>query len=182
MRKEKPLTPKRRIMGGARRTPNRRTPGSKKKSAKKLPLILPTASTATRETSKRALFLSPTQENVQPAKSTSEHTIRAEKSKRALFSPPRRLERSISNSAYISSTSSIASSEFIAMKRKRENDDENIEPRATKLAKCQSTAFLTRLSSAEFAHSNTIQKAASENSVYIHQQLSASHKQVSCEI
>lgn len=176
MKKDKNGTPKRRVIGGARRTPGRKTPGSKKKkSMSNIPIILPTASTATRETSKRALFLSPTQDIAKPSESFSSDPMnRIEKSRRALFSSPRKFQRSISNMTYTSCNSSSMGS---AMKRKRENDDENIEPRNSKLAKCQGSALLSRISSSDFQNASMI-RATSDNTIYSHQQLSASHKQV----
>lgn len=123
---------------------------------------------ATRETSKRALFLSPPQEEVK-VDIAPEFTRRIEKSKRALFSPTRRLERSISNISSISNNSSL--------KRPRENDDdENVEPPNNKLAKYHGTVFQMRSSSAEFKPT-LLAKATSENSMCHPHQLSASHKQ-----
>ncbi|XP_055315475.1 uncharacterized protein LOC129575627 [Sitodiplosis mosellana] len=186
-RKEKVSTPKRRGLAN-RRTPGRKTPGSLKKSAKKLVPVVPKFATATRETSKRALFLSPTQEEAKnPAPSSMSSDIsRREKSKRALFSPQRRLERSISNISNASSASgstSFSSSNkknhcerinyfnrtssdvSISYKRRLEqDDDENMEPHRSKFQRTEH-------------HSSTLHKAASENSMYQSQQLSASHKQ-----
>lgn len=174
MKKNKIGTPKRRTVGGARRTPSRKTPGSKKKAIRNIPIVLPTASTATRETSKRALFLSPSEDIAKPTESLpSEPFNRIEKSKRALFSSPRRFQRSLSSLTYTSCNSSTGS----AMKRKRENDDENVEPRLSKLPKCQSNALLSRISSSDF-QSAPIIRATSDNTFYTHQQLSVSHKQV----
>lgn len=176
MKKDKVLTPKRRTVGGSRQTPSRKTPGSKKKAIRNIPIILPTASTATRETSKRALFLSPNEDvpkSIEPI--AAEPSNRIEKSRRALFSSPRRFQRSLSSLTYTSCNSS--STMGSAMKRKRENDDENVEPRTSKLQKCQSSALLSRISSSDF-QSAPIIRATSDNSFYTHQQLSASHKQV----
>lgn len=170
----------------------RKTPGSLKKSATKLATVAPKFGTATRETSKRALFLSPTQEEVKnPGPSiASDISRRVEKSKRALFSPPRRLERSISNISNVSSQSSSTSFSMlnnnsnkknpierlhyfnrtssdlsISLKRRLEtDDDENMEPHRSKFQRTEH-------------HNNTLTKAASENSMYQNQQLSASHKQ-----
>lgn len=179
MKKDKRLTPKRRTIGGARRTPSRKTPGrktpgSQKKLTRNLSVILPTTSTATRETSKRALFLSPSHDLPKPTETSApEPSSRIEKSRRALFSSPRRFQRSISNVTY-TSCNSLGS----ATKRKREIDDENIEPRISKLLKCQSGALPQRMLSSDF-QSAPIMRATSDNTIYSHQQLSASHKQVS---
>lgn len=165
--------------------------------------------TATRETSKRALFLSPTQEEPSsqvaavPANSSSSGDIRRiEKSKRALFSPPRRLERSISNlsnsSSQNSSTSfggsmSINGSNKMAfidrltyfnrtnsdvsinLKRRLQSDDdnENMEPSQHR-NKLQRTDHQSQYYPMQ---TNKLTKAASENSMYPNQQLSVSHKQ-----
>lgn len=153
----------------------------------------------TRETSKRALFLSPTQD--EPPKepvASAEIACRIEKSKRALFSPPRRLERSISNISTISNCSLSNSSHkmsqhmeahssglgrtytdgsVMSMKRKRESyNEENMEPqRSSKIAKYQSQSTIQSLTA---AHSTMLlPKSASENAMYPSQQLSASHKQ-----
>lgn len=152
------------------------------------------SSTATRESSKRALFLSPAQEEYK-TKIAPEVSVRVEKSKRALFSPAHRFERSISNVAYASNSNLNAdimklnqynsshclnrttSDVSINLKRRREHDNENVEPHNNKLAKCQSSALPARISSMDY-HSNTLAKASSENSMYNIQQLSASHKQV----
>lgn len=176
MKKVKPATPKRRTFSvGGRRTSARKTPGSSKKAARSIALIVPTA---TRETSKRALFLSPASEDVQVPKFQPEMSVRVEKSKRALFSPPRRMERSISTMAYSSSNSSL-NDISVGMKRRRENDDENVEPQNRKMAKFQShTTFTPRLMSNDM-RGNALGRAASENTMYNQQQLSASHKQVS---
>lgn len=172
----------------------RKTPGSsKKRSAKKLVNVAPKMP-ATRETSKRALFMSPPQEE-KPVKNNvaQELNCRVEKSKRVLFSPPRRFERSISNISNVSSSSSFTnsikklelskglsrtvsdvSSNF---KRKREiDDDENMEPRHNKLARYHGAGPSVIKSSGDI-HGNALFKAASDNVVYQNQQLSASHKQ-----
>lgn len=214
-RKEKVATPKRRALGN-RRTPGifnvkkkkffyrfkinpywiagRKTPGSLKKSANKLVPVASKFGIATRETSRRALFMSPTKDEVkQPTLSSSASDIsrRIEKSKRALFSPPRRLERSISNISNDSNTScSNSCSSMFGSSNKRNHydriscfnrtssdvsinfkrrlvpdDDENMEPHRRKSQRTE-------------VHSSALlQKAASENSMYQSQQLSASHKQ-----
>lgn len=95
-RKNKGRTPKRRTPG-RRKTPRRKTPGSsaKKRATLSLPVVKPALSTVSRETSKRALFQSPPNE----AKASTSATIssatasRVQKSKRALFSPPKRALR-----------------------------------------------------------------------------------------
>ncbi|XP_055605577.1 uncharacterized protein LOC129753755 [Uranotaenia lowii] len=105
-RKNKGRTPKRRTPG-RRKTPKRKTPGS---SAKKRTLSLPVAkpTTTNRETSKRALFQSPPSDaskaamsaiNDLVAKGSSVAASKVQKSKRALFSPPKRAHRfsSVSN-------------------------------------------------------------------------------------
>lgn len=171
----------------------RKTPSSLKKSANKLIPAVPKCGTATRETSKRALFLSPTQEEAKDlAKPSMSSNLshRIERSKRALFSPPRRLERSISNISNSSSMSCstsfssmsnnsnkknhfdrmncfnrTSSDVSISFKRRLEPDDnENLEPHRSKFQRIDH-------------HNNTLVKAASENSMYQSQQLSASHKQ-----
>lgn len=190
----------------------RKTPSSLKKSGNKPQHMLPVApkfGTATRETSKRALFLSPTQEEhpvpaAVPASSSSSSgdiSRRIEKSKRALFSPPRRLERSISNLS--NSSSQHSSTSFggalnngankattidrltyfnrtnsdvsINFKRRLEPDDdnENMEPTQHR-NKLQRTDHQTQYFSMQ---TSKMTKAASENSMYPNQQLSASHKQ-----
>lgn len=170
----------------------RKTPGSLRRSASKMVAVAPKFGTATRETSKRALFLSPTQDDVKQATPfiSSDISKRVEKSKRALFSPPRRLERSISNISNMSSQSSSTSFGMfnsgsntknpidrlnyfnrtnsdvsISYKRRLEpDDDENMEPHRSKFQRTEH-------------HNNTLTKAASENSMYQNQQLSASHRQ-----
>lgn len=170
----------------------RKTPGSLKKSASKLVPVVPKFGTATRETSKRALFLSPTQDEIKNPPQTSmssDISRRIEKSKRALFSPPRRLERSISNISNVSSASCSTSFSMlnssnkknhfdrincfnrtssdlsISYKRRLEpDDDENMEPHRSKFQRTEH-------------NTSTLHKAASENSMYQSQQLSASHKQ-----
>lgn len=112
----------------------------------------------------------------------SDISRRIEKSKRALFSPPRRLERSISNISNASCSTSFSllnnsnkknhlerigsfnrtnSDIAISFKRRLERDDENMEPMRNKLQRID----------------NTVMRAASENSMYQNHQLSASHKQ-----
>ncbi|XP_053684976.1 uncharacterized protein LOC128734693 [Sabethes cyaneus] len=104
-RKNKGRTPKRRTPG-RRKTPSRRkTPGS---SSKKRTLSLPIAKHSqpvSRESSKRALFQSPPRDssnkpNTALASSSTAYTAigssvanKAQKSKRALFSPPKRTHR-----------------------------------------------------------------------------------------
>ncbi|XP_031617883.1 uncharacterized protein LOC116337446 [Contarinia nasturtii] len=190
-RKEKVTTPKRRALGN-RRTPGRKTPGSLKKSASKIVPVVPKFGTATRETSKRALFLSPTQEEVKnpvPVSISSDLSRRIEKSKRALFSPNRpRLERSISNVSSSSCSNSAfnmlndsnkksnnhpdrfsfnrtSSDVSICSKRRLEPDDENMEPHRSKFQRT------------EHLKSSFIQKWNSDNTMYQNNQLSASHKQ-----
>lgn len=170
----------------------RKTPSSLKKSATKLVTVASKSGIATRETSKRALFLSPTQDEVKqppPSSIPSDISRRVEKSKRALFSPPRRLERSISNISNLSSQSSSTSFSMfngssnkknpidrvnnfnrtnsdlsISLKRRLDPDDENMEPHRSKFQRTDH-------------HNNTLTKAASENSMYQSQQLSNSHRQ-----
>lgn len=168
--------------------------------------VAPKFGTATRETSKRALFLSPTQEEPNhnttvPTSSTSSGDIsrRIEQSKRALFSPPRRLERSISNLSNSSSQNSSTSfgsmlnngsnkmpfidrltyfnrtnsDVSINLKRRlnQDDDNENMEP-------SQHRSKLQRTDQSHYPiHANKLTKAASENSMYQNQQLSNSHKQ-----
>lgn len=171
----------------------RKTPGSHKKSAKKTINLMQKIGTATRETSKRALFLSPPQEEIKPT-IAPEFSKRVEKSKRALFSPPRRLERSISNISSTSNTGSMCSSSkkfgqnentmsqstsdvTTNLKRRREMDDgENVEPHCSKLAKHHGSLTAARLNPSNYL-STTLTKAASESSMYQNNQLSASHKQ-----
>ncbi|XP_058834051.1 uncharacterized protein LOC131691557 [Topomyia yanbarensis] len=99
-RKNKGRTPKRRATG-RRRTPSRRkTPGS---SSKKRTLTLPLAkqpqSIVSRETSKRVLFQSPPNGQSTKQESCTTSSVRScvanrvQKSKRALFSPPKRAHR-----------------------------------------------------------------------------------------
>lgn len=198
-RKEKVTTPKRRLFG--RRTPGRKTPGSLRKSGRKAAASATKPNIASRETSKRALFLSPTQDK--PAKESSvapEITCRIEKSRRALFSPPRRLERSISNISALSNgslgssshkmsqnldghsselgrSSSCGDAAALCLKRKRESyNEENMEPlRSSKVPRYQSQSTVQSLSAAQTA--SLLPKAASESAMVPNQQLSASHKQ-----
>lgn len=100
-RKNKGRTPKRRTPG-RRRTPSRRkTPSS---SSKKRTLSLPMTKQSqpvSRESSKRALFQSPSREGPNNLITTLNKTVgvanpaanKAQKSKRALFSPPKRIHR-----------------------------------------------------------------------------------------
>lgn len=193
-RKEKVTTPKRRLFG--RRTPGRKTPGSLRKSGRKAAGSATKPNIASRETSKRALFLSPTQDKAAKESVVPEITCRIEKSRRALFSPPRRLERSISNISAISNSSLSNSSHKmsqnldghstdrscgdtmpIGMKRKRESyNEENMEPlRSSKIPKYQSQSTLQSLSVTQSAL--LLPKSASESAMIPNQQLSASHKQ-----
>lgn len=190
----------------------RKTPSSLKKinnnNHTKLQLVTgaPKFGTATRETSKRALFLSPTQE--EPSHSTAgaanlssggDISRRIEKSKRALFSPPRRLERSISNLSNSSSQNSSMSlgsmlnagpnqmsfvdrltyfnrtnsDVSINFKRRLEPDDDNENMEPSK----QPSKFQRIEQSNHPMHTSKMTKAASENSMCPNQQLSASHKQ-----
>lgn len=181
----------------------RKTPGSLKKSARKTTNLPSKLGTATRETSKRALFLSPPQDKLEKDSNAFDVSChRIEKSKRALFSPPRRLERSISNISNISENSSLCSSshkKFIqhesssafsrsnsdvamCLKRRRETyDEENMEPRSSKLPRYQTQVIATQCSSTStsigYLNGGTYTKAVSENSICQSQQLSASHKQ-----
>uniref|UniRef100_A0A1Q3EZP9 Uncharacterized protein n=1 Tax=Culex tarsalis TaxID=7177 RepID=A0A1Q3EZP9_CULTA len=97
-RKNKGRTPKRRTPG-RRKTPRRKTPGSsaKKRATLSLPVAKPALSTVNRETSKRALFQSPPNEAKASTSSSaaisSATASRVQKSKRALFSPPKRALR-----------------------------------------------------------------------------------------
>uniref|UniRef100_A0A182QZ38 Uncharacterized protein n=1 Tax=Anopheles farauti TaxID=69004 RepID=A0A182QZ38_9DIPT len=140
-RKNKIKTPKRRTPGGNRRSPRRRTPGS---SAKKFTLHRGTPNgkssqkvhiPATRESSKRALFLSP-QNGGGAAASTSSSAVgsnskqltersmfseaRVMKSKRSLFSAPHATE-TVQTTTAISKTNDVKSN-----KRRRSSiaDDE----------------------------------------------------------
>lgn len=93
-RKNKGRTPKRRTPG-RRKTPRRKTPGSsaKKRATLSLPVAKPALSTVSRETSKRALFQSPPNEakaSTSTSSISSATASRVQKSKRALFSPPKR--------------------------------------------------------------------------------------------
>lgn len=167
----------------------RRTPSSLKKSGRKANGSASKPNISSRETSKRALFMSPTQDKSAKVTVASEMTCRIEKSKRALFSPPRRLERSISNISAASSTSlgdSInklsqqycSQPSVVSQKRKREScNEENMEPqRLPKLARFQSQSTSSQpLASAHSALH--LPKASSESAMYPSQQLSASHKQ-----
>lgn len=190
----------------------RKTPSSLKKSGNK-PLAMlqaaPKFGTATRETSRRALFLSPTQEEAPNqsagvaacSSSSGDISRRIEKSKRALFSPPRRLERSISNLSNSSSQNSSTSfggamnngsnkmtsinrltyfnrtnsDVSINFKRRLEPDDdnENMEPSQHR-SKLQRTDYQSQHYSMQ---TSRLTKAASENSMYPNQQLTANHKQ-----
>ncbi|XP_058456187.1 uncharacterized protein LOC131433680 [Malaya genurostris] len=108
-RKNKGRTPKRRTPG-RRKTPSRRkTPGS---SAKKRFLSLPSTkqphTMVNRETSKRVLFQSPSSErNTKEDISVARPSVatRVQKSKRALFSPPKRPQRFSSVSCSRTNTS-----------------------------------------------------------------------------
>lgn len=174
MKRDKARTPKRRTPG-RRKLTGRLTPSSKTKfnSASKLSMILPKPVTATRETSKRALFQSPPQEKPK-VNFTPEVAVRVEKSKRALFSPPHRQSHNDSPS-FINRTISDVS---IGMKRRRDNDDENFLPRASKIAKSQSMAGGTVLN---MQSSGSLFKSISESSMNGCQQLSDSHKKVRLE-
>lgn len=150
--------------------------------------MIPKAVVATRETSKRALFQSPSVE-VPKIKLAPEIAVRVEKSKRALFSPPRRLEHSKSSQSlssckglsthYLNRTISDVS---INLKRRRENDDENIEPRAAKMHKSQTVNDSNgpqTLGSVDYSSNSSLNKTSNENLFNASQQLTASHKQVS---
>lgn len=153
--------------------------------------IIPKPIIATRETSKRALFQSPSLE-IPKLKVAPEVAIRVEKSKRALFSPPRRLEHSKSSQSLYKECKGFpygsthclnrtVSDVSINLKRRRENDDENIEPRAAKMHKSQtmggSNGFQA-LNSVDFNSSSSLNNTSSDNLLNVNQQLSASHKQV----
>lgn len=99
-RKNKGRTPKRRTPS-RRKTPRRRTPNSSgKKKALSLPVSKQPQIPVSRETSKRALFQSPPNSKVVKGdsgstKGTISPTVasKVQKSKRALFSPPKRPQR-----------------------------------------------------------------------------------------
>ncbi|XP_055627394.1 uncharacterized protein LOC129769285 [Toxorhynchites rutilus septentrionalis] len=97
-RKSKGRTPKRRTPS-RRNTPRRKTPGSSaKKRVMSLPVTKLTQHPVSRETSKRALFQSPSNDNSKPEPLhkpgiSSVLTDKIQKSKRALFSPPKRIHR-----------------------------------------------------------------------------------------
>uniref|UniRef100_A0A182N817 Uncharacterized protein n=1 Tax=Anopheles dirus TaxID=7168 RepID=A0A182N817_9DIPT len=144
-RKNKIKTPKRRTPGGSRKSPRRRTPGS---SAKKLTLHRATPIgkssqkmhvPATRESSKRALFLSPqnggggggsstTRSAVGSNSKQTERSIFSEarmmKSKRSLFSVPRATEP-------VQSTQPTTSkADVMSNKRRRSSTAEDDGPEA----------------------------------------------------
>lgn len=180
MKKEKSRTPKRRTPS-RKKLVGRQTPTSSRKrygSATKAAVhILPKPVTATRESSKRALFQSPAQEKPK-VNFTPDVAVRVEKSKRALmFSPPKPVSHLPSqSSAFLSRTASDA-----CVKRRRD-DDENFSPRASKIAKSQS------MCGGSLVHSQsqnvTLLKSISESSMSasMSQQLSGSHKQVAYSI
>lgn len=173
MKKEKSRTPKRRTPG-RRRIAGRMTPSSSKKrfgSATKPAIhILPQPVTATRESSKRALFQSPAQEKPK-VNFTPEIAVRVEKSKRALFSPPKRQDPGVPlplNRAF--------SDVSLTLKRKRDESDENLVPRPTKIAKNLSSCAASSL---KLPSNEGVLKSSSESSMnFASQQLSSSHKQV----
>lgn len=176
MKKDRPRTPKRRTPG-RRKLVGRSTPTSSKKkfgSASKVSMhILPKPVTATRETSKRALFQSPAQEKPK-VNFTPDVAVRVEKSKRALlFSPPKPLAQSPGPSSSI--LNRTASDVCVNYKRRRD-DDENFSPRASKIAKSQSMCGGTLLHGQH--KSSSLLKSISESSMNASQQLSGSHKQV----
>ncbi|XP_055536382.1 uncharacterized protein LOC129725028 [Wyeomyia smithii] len=130
-RKNKGRTPKRRTPG-RRKTPSRRkTPGSSsKKRALSLPMVKQ-SQPVSRESSKRALFQSPPREGSNnltaiPATSVagSSSTVnKVQKSKRALFSPPKRVHRFSS----VSSSRSNLSVKESLMSSQRYGSTNNIE-------------------------------------------------------
>lgn len=173
MKKEKGRTPKRRTPG-QRRLHGRMTPSSSKKrygSASKPAIhILPQPVTATRESSKRALFQSPAQEKPK-VNFTPEVAVRVEKSRRVLFSPPK---HSGPNDAH--PINRAFSDVSLTLKRKREESDENLVPRPTKIAKSLSVCGTSAL---KLPSSDALLKSISESSMtHASQQLSSSHKQV----
>lgn len=114
-----------------------------------------------------------------------EVAVRVEKSKRALFSPPRRLEHSKSSQSLsrgFPSTHCLnrtISDVSITMKRRRENDDENVEPHAAKMHKSQTIGGNNGLTNAvDFTSTGSMNKS-SDSLMHMSQQLSTSHKQVS---
>ncbi|XP_035906442.1 uncharacterized protein LOC118509642 [Anopheles stephensi] len=152
-RKNKIKTPKRRTPGG-KKSPRRRTPGS---SAKKLSLLRANAGgksctqvhvPATRESSKRALFLSPQNSDklVSPARNDlrfslgsnskqTERSIFSEarilKSKRSLFSQPRGTSESNGIESIAASSHVSNSTATVSNKRRRssttDNNDDGVE-------------------------------------------------------
>lgn len=173
MKKEKRRTPKRRTPG-RRRLAGRLTPSSSKKrygSASKPTIhILPQPVTATRESSKRALFQSPAQEKPK-VNFTPEVAVRVERSKRVLFSPPKR--STPNDSLPMNRTFSDVS---LTLKRKREESDDNLVSRPTKIAKSQSVCGTSAL---KLPSNDVLLKSISETSMTnASQQLSSSHKQV----
>lgn len=176
MKKDKVRTPKRRTPG-RRKIVERSTPTSSRKSSrsasKALMHIVPKPVTATRETSKRALFQSPAQEKPK-VNFTPDVAIRVEKSKRALlFSPPKSLLQT--NNQSPSMLNKATSDACIGLKRRRD-DDENSSPRASKIAKSQS--MYGGIVPHGQGHSGSYLKSISESSISASQQLSSSHKQV----
>uniref|UniRef100_A0A336KB93 Mesencephalic astrocyte-derived neurotrophic factor homolog n=1 Tax=Culicoides sonorensis TaxID=179676 RepID=A0A336KB93_CULSO len=134
---------KRLILGNQKtgKTPKRSrtaTP-SKSRSGKSKREIIVVKSTITREQSKRALFQSPAVVSSDPPKPVVSEDVakRVEKSKRALFSPAKKLDRSTSFNENTNRFSSLGeSSRFKSMNnldlyqigRKRKRNDEVIEP------------------------------------------------------
>lgn len=172
MKRDKARTPKRRTPG-RRKLPGRLTPKNKLGSASKSTIVLPKPVTATRETSKRALFQSPAQDKPK-VNFTPDVAVRVEKSKRALFSPPRRQGDTDAPSLLNRTISDVS-----GMKRRRDNDDENFIPRASKIAKSQSIAG----GMVPHVHSNgALLKSISESSMNASQQLSDSHKKVHFDV
>lgn len=170
MRKEKVRTPKRRTPG------RRKTPGRSSSKKAHLTHILPKPITATRETSKRALFQSPTQEKPKPPQPSVPINVRIDRTRRALFSPPKAMDASTS------SMNRTHSDLALSMKRRREmdQDDENNVPRPSKLARSQSIC-VNSVQSAQNSlldfSSRNLNKASSETILHPSQQLSNSHKQ-----
>ncbi|XP_063699880.1 uncharacterized protein LOC134830357 [Culicoides brevitarsis] len=135
------------FLGGIKvgRTPNKRkngTPSKRKtpRSSKKKREVIVIKSTITREQSKRALFQSPALTTTEPPKPTVSEDVakRVEKSKRALFSPAKKLDRSASfngNSLRLAALSSDSGryksmnnlDQVLGGKRKRVDDENSTE-------------------------------------------------------
>uniref|UniRef100_A0A182PHC8 Uncharacterized protein n=1 Tax=Anopheles epiroticus TaxID=199890 RepID=A0A182PHC8_9DIPT len=143
-RKNRIKTPKRRTPGG-KKSPHRRTPGS---STKKLSLLRTSASgksgtlvhvPATRESSKRALFLSPQNGATSSAVHTNERGSSSKQTERSIFSEARMLKSKRSLFSQSNETTEDKANNTVSNKRRRSSIMDNEDPLGERTEKIRRT-------------------------------------------